>query len=69
MSTERIRGIYVPLSLSEFEALRRCAQEDTRPPRDQARFLLRQALGLTDRTATRDNAGVSAKNTTSTVNR
>lgn len=38
------RRIYVPMSLDEFEALQQMAERDTRPPRDQARFLLRQIL-------------------------
>lgn len=38
------RRIYVPMSLDEFEALRQQAQRDTRPPRDQARHILRTAL-------------------------
>lgn len=42
---ERLR-ITVPLSSDEFSALRESASMQLRHPRDQARFLLRRALGL-----------------------
>ena len=38
------KRIYVPLTQDEFEALRQQAQRDTRPTRDQARHIIRQAL-------------------------
>lgn len=41
-------GINVRLSRGEFERLSAAAQRDLRHPRDQARYLLRLALGLTD---------------------
>lgn len=46
--------ITVPLSSDEFIALRESATDSYRHPRDQARFLLRVALGLaaTDQQAT-----------------
>lgn len=39
--------ITVPLSRDEFVALRDTAGSEYRHPRDHARYLLRQALGLT----------------------
>lgn len=41
--------ITVPLSREELNALREAADRDYRHPRDQARYLVRQALGLTDK--------------------
>jgi len=38
--------IYVPLGRDEWMALRDMAEGEYRNPRDQARALLRQALGL-----------------------
>lgn len=40
--------IYVPLGRDEFIALRESAENSYRHPRDQARYLLRLALGLED---------------------
>lgn len=40
------RRIYVPLSQEEFFALSASAQYELRHPRDQARAILRHALGL-----------------------
>lgn len=42
------RRIYVPLSKEEFVTLQGIASNEYRHPRDQARYLLRQALGLTE---------------------
>lgn len=39
--------ITVPLSQDEIAALRRVSEQQLRHPRDQARMLLRNALGLT----------------------
>lgn len=39
--------ITVPLSREELNALRDAADREYRHPRDQARYLVRQALGLT----------------------
>lgn len=55
--TERMIGgermsysrITVPLSREELNALREAADRDFRHPRDQARYLVRQALGLVDK--------------------
>ena len=44
---ERFR-VTVPLSKQEFVALSLAAQGDYRNPRDQARYMLRAALGLHD---------------------
>lgn len=41
-------GINVKLSREECAALIHEAQRNLRPPRDHARYLLRQALGLTE---------------------
>lgn len=41
-------GVNVRLSREEFERLAHTANRDLRHPRDQARYLLRLALGLTD---------------------
>ena len=40
------RRIHVPLSKEEFVTLQGAASNDLRHPRDQARYLLRAALGL-----------------------
>jgi hypothetical protein len=39
--------INIPVTNEELEALQIFAQRDLRHPRDQARYLLRAALGLT----------------------
>ena len=39
------RRIYIPLSREEFIALSESARCDYRHPRDQARFIIRAALG------------------------
>lgn len=41
--------IVVPLSREELNALRDAADREYRHPRDQARYLVRQALGLTEK--------------------
>ena len=41
--------IYVPLGRDEWVALRDMAEGEYRNPRDQARVLLRQALGLSQK--------------------
>ena len=38
--------ISVPMSIEERDALRASARQDLRNPQDQARWLLRKALGL-----------------------
>lgn len=45
---ERLTRVTVPLSESEFSMLRGLAMKELRPTKEQARFLLRQALGLTE---------------------
>lgn len=40
--------ITVPLGKDEFQALRESSDREYRHPREQARYLLRLALGLTD---------------------
>ena len=42
------KSIYVPLDLMEFDALYAQSRRDLRHPRDQARYIIRQALGLTE---------------------
>ena len=41
-------SIMLPLGKDEFNALRENADREYRHPRDQARYLLRCALGLSD---------------------
>ena len=41
-----VTRITIPVSPDEVAALRQAADRDFRHPRDQARFLLRYALGL-----------------------
>jgi len=41
--------ITVPLSREELNALRDAADREYRHPRDQARYLVRQALGLAEK--------------------
>ena len=41
-----VTRITIPVSADEVAALRQAADRDFRHPRDQARFLLRYALGL-----------------------
>lgn len=53
-------GINLRLSRDEFERLTSAAQRELRHPRDQARMLLRQALGLTP-DANHTNANRGAK--------
>ena len=54
--------ITVPLSKDEFVALRDKAMSEYRHPREQARYLLRAALGLTsDNVPTQQNANRGAK--------
>ena len=50
--------IVVPLSREELNALRDAADREYRHPRDQARYLVRQALGLTDSEGKYNGAGV-----------
>lgn len=47
--------ITVPLSRDEFVTLRDRAGDEYRHPRDHARWLLRQALGLTDESRAKEN--------------
>lgn len=44
---QAIRRVTVPLTEDECNALRRLANAELRDPREQARYLLRAALGLT----------------------
>lgn len=46
------RTMTIVLSEDEVNALRRSAEVDLRRPRDQARYLVRQALGLAEKPAT-----------------
>ena len=50
--TNQVR-IYVPLSLSEYRALRSMAEVQDRNPRLQARRLICQGLGMTEENANR----------------
>jgi hypothetical protein len=43
------RTMTIVLSDDEVNALRRSAEVDLRRPRDQARYLVRQALGLAEK--------------------
>lgn len=43
------RTMTIVLSDDEVNALRKSAEVDLRRPRDQARYLVRQALGLADK--------------------
>ena len=43
------RRITVPLGRDEWQRLTTAADQEYRHPRDQARFILRQALGLTEK--------------------
>ena len=43
----RITRVSIPMSMEERELLRALANAELRDPREQARYLLRQALGLT----------------------
>lgn len=59
-------SIRVPLTHDEFTALSSDATQSLRHPRDQARYIIRTALGLTE--DRRDNAGiVQATNQDSSV--
>ena len=40
------KRVTIPLTEEECEALRAAANAELRDPRDQARYLLRQALGI-----------------------
>jgi hypothetical protein len=44
---EAMTRIYVPMTSDEWLELVRVSQDECRHPREQARYLLRQALGLT----------------------
>jgi hypothetical protein len=46
MDTITITRVSIPMSIEEREALRAMAIAELRDPREQARYLLRQALGL-----------------------
>jgi hypothetical protein len=54
-------GVNIRLSREEFERLRDTAQRDLRHPRDQARYLLRLALGLTTNPPIREMHGDVAR--------
>ena len=49
------RTITIVLSDSEINALRKSAEMELRRPRDQARYLVRQALGLADKPPSAEN--------------
>lgn len=51
-------GINVRLSRTEFERLSATAQRELRHPRDQARYLLRLALGLVEQPQETRSRGV-----------
>ncbi len=55
MNTDTLTRITIPVSLEEKETLRRVAHTQLRDPRDHARYLLRQALGLTSVDNQNDN--------------
>jgi hypothetical protein len=42
------KTIYVPLTWEEFVKLREVATNECRDPREQARYLVRVGLGMTD---------------------
>ena len=42
------KTIYVPLTWEEFAKLREVAMSECRDPREQARYLVRVGLGMTD---------------------
>lgn len=46
--------ITLTISVSEAEALQRVADAECRPPRDQARLLLRQALEVAEASVSRE---------------
>ena len=52
--------ITVPLSREELNALRDAADREYRHPRDQARYLVRQALGLAEPNGEKHNGAVTA---------
>ncbi len=59
---QAIRRVTVPLTEDECNALRRLANAELRDPREQARYLLRAALGLTgDAVQPSPNANRGAK--------
>lgn len=47
-ATMQMTRISVPVTIAERELLQLSAQRESQHPRDYARYLLRQALGLTD---------------------
>ena len=49
------RTMTIVLSDDEVNALRKSAEVDLRRPRDQARYLVRQALGLAEKPQTKHN--------------
>lgn len=53
-------SINVRLSRTEFERLSATAQRELRHPRDQARYLLRLALGLVEEQETRSRGAVDS---------
>ena len=54
------RTMTIVLSDDEAHALRRSAEVDLRRPRDQARYLVRQALGLAEPNGEKHNGAVTA---------
>lgn len=50
-----VTKIYVPLSEEEFVALRHASQLEYRHPREQARYLLRKAMGLGENVPTNES--------------
>lgn len=50
------RRITVPLTDDELQSLRESAQKDLRNAKDQARWLLRQALGLDEQSGAAETA-------------
>lgn len=47
METTSMTRVSIPMSICERDALRALANAQLRDPREQARYMLRQALGLT----------------------
>ena len=58
--------VSIPLSKDEFFALQERAEKEYRHPRDQARYMLRAALGLTDQMK-HNGAGLSLASETGAV--
>jgi len=49
VAQDKFTRVSVPLSLEEFVALRDTANKECRHPQEQARYMLRAALGVTQK--------------------